>query len=336
MTEPRFLLVRLGSMGDIIHTLPAASALRDAFPEARIDWIIDPKWSRLLEGNSDLSGVIEFDRKNMRGMTATVRALRAARYSCAIDFQSLYKSAILAFLSGAPRRIGFERRYAREGLASLFYTDRVRPHGAHKVEHNLTLVESAGARKTPPRFPLVIHLEDDDRAARELAGCAIREFFVLNPGGGWRSKCWPAERYGELHRKLAACYGWSGVVTFGPREEELAERVVRAGGDHPPVAIPLSLGPLMAVLHRARFMVAADTGPLHLAAALGTPVVGLFGPTDPARNGPYSPGPCNVVVRNALDSETTYRRGATDSPAMLSISVEQAFAAVQRCLESRS
>ena len=336
MIEPRFLLVRLGSLGDIIHTLPAASALRDTFPEARMDWVVDPKWTRLLEGNSDLSGVIHFDRKNLRGMAATIRTLRAARYTCAIDFQSLYKSALLALLSGAPRRIGFERRYAREGLASLFYTDRVRPQGAHKVEHNLTLVESAGARRSPPRFPLMIHPEEDDRAARELAARAIREFFVLNPGGGWRSKCWPAERYGELHRKLAAYYGWSGVVTFGPGEEDLAERVVRAGGAPPPVAIPLTLGPLMAVLRRARFMVAADTGPLHLAAALGTPVVGLFGPTDPARNGPYSPGPCNVVVRNASDSQTTYRRGTTDSPAMLSISVDQAFAAVQRCLESRS
>ena len=324
-------------MGDIIHTLPAASALRDAFPDARIDWAIDPRWARLLEGNSDLSEVIEFDRRSARGMVGALRKLRAARYTCAIDFQSLYKSAILALAAGAPRRIGFASGYARERLASLCYTDRLYPHGAHKVEHNLTLAEAAGARKSTPRFPLVIHPEEDDRAVRELAACAIREFFVLNPGGGWRSKCWPAERYGELHRKLAGHFGWGGVVTFGPGEEDLADQVVQAGGDPPPVAIPLTLGPLMALLRRARFVVAADTGPLHLAAALGTPVVGLFGPTDPSRNGPYSVDcPNNIVVRNARNSETTYRRGTAHSPAMLSISVDQVFEAVQQCMEPPS
>lgn len=337
MTEPRFLLVRLSSMGDVIHALPAASALRDAFPGARIDWVVDPKWTRLLEGNPDLSEVIPFDSKSAAGIVAAVRKLRAAQYTCAIDFQSLYKSALLAYASGAPRRVGFVSSYAREGLASLLYTDRLNPRGAHKVEHNLALVESVGARKSKPRFAFAIHPEDEQRVARELAVHGLGEFFVLNPGGSWRSKCWPAERYGELHRALAERHGWRGVVTFGPGEEDLARQVAGAAGNSRPAAIALGLGPLMALLRRARFVVSADTGPLHLAAALSAPVVGLFGPTDPSRNGPYSMDPSGaIVVRNPRFCETTYRRGDSYPPGMLSITVGQVFDAVERVLESRS
>jgi heptosyltransferase I len=332
MPDARFLLVRLGSLGDVIHALPAASALRDAFPEARIDWLIEPKWQRLLEGNPDLTEIISLEKKSAGGLITTTRKLRAARYACAIDFQGLYKSALPAFASGAPRRIGFPSTYAREGFASLFYTDRVNPRGAHKVDHNLTLAAAAGARPSPPRFPLTLRPEDEKQVAQELARHNLENFYVLNPGGGWRSKCWPPERYGELHHRLAVQHNWRGVVTFGPGEEDLAEELISAAGDSAPVALPLSLGPLMALLRRAKFVVSADTGPLHLASALGAPVVGLFGPTDPARNGPY--GGQNVVVRNPSKSETTYRRGASYSSPMLSITVDQVVDAVARLISS--
>jgi heptosyltransferase I len=329
MNEPRILLVRLGSLGDIIHALPAAAALRDAFPSARIDWAVEPKWARLLEGNPDINEVISLDRKSAGGIVSTVLKLRAAEYTCAVDFQALYKSALLAFASGAPRRIGFTSSYAREGFAAAFYTDRLNPRGPHKVDHNLTLAECAGASaKAKPRFPLAIRAEDEEKTSRELAAHRVADFFVLNPGGGWVSKCWLAERYGELHRRLFERYGWRGVVSFGPGEENLAGEVVSAAGNNPPVAISLGLGSLMALLRRARFVVSADTGPLHMASALGVPVVGLFGPTDPSRNGPYSRE--DVVVRNARVSETTYRRGASYSAAMLSITVEQVVEAVQK------
>ncbi|HUA02220.1 MAG TPA: glycosyltransferase family 9 protein [Candidatus Aquilonibacter sp.] len=331
MADPRFLLVRLGSMGDVIHALPAASALRDTFPGARIDWAVDPKWARLLEGNPDVTEVIPADRKSASGVAATILKMRAAKYTCAIDFQALYKSALLAFASGAPRRVGFQSSYAREGLASLLYTDRLNPRGGHKVDHNLTLAESAGAKKLPARFPIAIRPEDEERVERELSAHALEDFYVLNPGGGWLSKCWPARRYGELHRVLAERYGWRGVVTFGPGEEGLARQVVRAAGDPAPAAILLGLGPLMALMRRAKFVVSADTGPLHLAAALDTPVAGLFGSTDPVRNGPYSADASrHVVLRNPQNCETTYRRGKTWSPAMLSIGVPQVVEAIAR------
>ena len=324
----RFLLVRLSSLGDVVHALPAASALRDAFPQARIDWVIDARWQRLLERNPDVNEVVAYDRKQAGGLSSAIRKLRAARYTCAIDFQGLYKSALLALASGAPRRIGFQSSYAREGLVAGLYTDRLNPRGPHKVDHNRTLVERAGAQLGPLRFPLAIRPEDDDLITRELNNRGITDFYVLNPGGGWLSKCWPAERHGELHRKLAERHGWRGVVSFGPGEDRLASDLIRAAGNTPPVEIPLALGPLMALLRRAKLMVSADTGPLHLASALGTPVVGLFGPTDPARNGPFSPH--DISVRNPRHSITTYARGASYSPAMLSITVDQVVDAVER------
>lgn len=328
MNEARILLVRLGSLGDIIHALPAAAALRDAFPAGRIDWAIEPKWMRLLDGNPDITELIPLDRKSPGGIVSTVRKLRAANYTCAVDFQALYKSALLAFASGAPRRIGFQSSYAREGLASALYTDRLNPRGPHKVDHNLTLAECAGAfAKSKPRFPLAIRGEDEQAVSRELAAQGLADFYVLNPGGGWVSKCWPAERYGELHQRLFERYRWRGVVSFGPGEENLAHEVVSSSGSHAPAAISLGLGPLMALMRRAKVVVSADTGPLHVASALGAPVVGLYGPTDPSRNGPYSRD--DVVVRNARVSETTYRRGASYSAAMLSITVDQVVAAVE-------
>ncbi len=334
MPEQRFLLVRLGSLGDIVHALPAAAALRDTFPEARIDWVVDPKWTRVLEGNSDLNNVISLERKSAAGIVAAVKQLRAAHYTHAIDFQGLYKSALLAFASGAPRRIGFQSSYAREGPASIFYTDRLNPQGAHKIDHNLTLAERAGAQIANPRFSLAIRPEDDAYVSRELAARNLHEYFVLNPGGGWRSKCWPPERYGGLHRRLVERHRLRGIITFGPGEENLAQEIIRAAGDPSPIALPLELGPLMALLRRARFVVSADTGPLHLASALNAPVIGLYGPTDPSRNGPYSRE--DVAVRNPRISETTYRRGASYSPAMLSITVQQVVDAVELRLSVHS
>jgi ADP-heptose:LPS heptosyltransferase len=334
MSDPRFLLIRLGSLGDIINALPAAAALRDTFPESQIDWAVEPKWKRLLEGNSDLNQIVSVDRKSAGGIAGTIKRLRAAKYTCAIDFQALYKSALLGFFSGAPRRIGFTSDYAREGFAARFYTDRLNPHGPHKVDHNLTLVQSAGAAKSKPRYPIAVLPEEESEVARELEKHNLKEFFVMSPGGGWRSKCWPPERYGQLQGKILARYGWRGVIGFGPGEENLAREVLSAAGDSAPLAMPMGLGPLMALLRRAKFLVSADTGPLHLACALGVPVVGLYGPTDPSRNGPFSAD--DVVVRNLRLAETDYRRGKTYARSMLSISVEQVFDAVQRRLETRS
>jgi heptosyltransferase I len=332
MDEPRFLVLRMSALGDIVHTLPAVCALRESFPKATIDWLVDRKWASILEGNPCVNNVMTMDRGSWRSVIAGVRRMRGAKYTAAIDFQSLYRSAILGWLSGAPQRLGFDADYSRESGAAFFYTRVISPRRAHKVEHNLELVEAAGARACEVRFPLPTATEATEEVERILAVKSIGEYFVLSPGGGWGSKCWPPERYGELHRALAERYGWRGVISFGPGESELAENVRRSAGSPEPIVEMFNLKQLIALLRRAKFLVAGDTGPLHLASALSTPVIGLYGPTDPARNGPYSPR--DIVVRRAQPEETTYRRGSAPSRAMLAISVEDVLDAVERRLKN--
>jgi heptosyltransferase I len=330
-----FLLVRLGSLGDIVHALPAASALRDAYPQARIDWLVEPKWRRILEGNRDVNEIVTLDRGALSTIWSTVKTLRAKNYACAIDFQGLYKSALMPFAARIPRRIGFRESYAREGFAAKLYTETYNPAGAHKVDHNLTLARASGARASvAPRFPLAITDEDRATAARELSQRNVTDYYVLNPGGGWKSKLWPPAKYGELCAAIATPYPHlKAVITYGPGEEAMAQEVVAAASPQArdeAVAIPLALGPLLAVLQKAKFVVSADTGPLHLASALNTPCVGLFGPTDPDRNGAYSLDDINV--RNLRGTITTYDRGATYSDSMLSVTVAQVAEAVEERL----
>ena len=330
MAEERILILRMGALGDIIHTLPAVSALRDSSSKAQIDWLVDRKWLPLLAGNPDVSATISMDRSDWLAVIAAVRNLRRKKYTLAVDFQSLYRTAILGWLSGAPRRAGFKASYARERGAALFYTHKVTPVRSHKVEHNLELVESLGARAREIRFPLRISTEAQEHVDRILSANGVSDYFVLSPGGGWGSKCWPPERYGELHHNLTKGYGWRGIINYGPGERELAEIVRRTSGDPPPLVEMFDLPQLMALLRRARLLVAADTGPLHLASALGTPVIGLYGPTDPGRNGPYSAN--DIVVRNASTAETTYRRGKFPAHSMLSITTQQVLDAISRRL----
>ena len=333
MPDESFLLVRLGSLGDIVHALPAAAALRDAFPRARIDWLVEPKWRRILEGNSDVNEIVVLDRGALSKIWTTVKTLRTQNYTCAIDFQGLYKSALMPFAARVPRRIGFRASYAREGLAAKLYTETHNPVGAHKVDHNLTLARAAGASAAcGPHFPLLITDQDREAATRELAQRGITDYFVLNPGGGWKSKLWPPAKYGELCAALSAQRpGWRCVVTYGPGEEPIAEEVVvHAGAQTMAAAIPLALGPLLAILQKAKFVVSADTGPLHLASALATPCVGLYGPTDPVRNGAYSRDDINV--RNLRGAVTTYERGTAYSESMLSITVAQVLKAIDERL----
>jgi lipopolysaccharide heptosyltransferase I len=332
MPEPRFLIVRLSSMGDILHTLPAVSALRASFPAARLDWLVADKWRPLVAAIAGLDAVISFRQSSWSDLRRACSEMRRAEYDCAIDFQGLYKSALLAQFSGAPRRVGFGLPNVRERGAAFFYSERVVSSAAHVIDQNLALAGHLGARVPGPdpasMFPLRISAQDDAYIAGALAASGLREFFALSPGGGWTSKCWPPERYGELHRRLARGLGYSGVVSFGPGERALAESLRRAAGDPAPLLLEMDVPQLMAALRRAKVFIGGDSGPLHLAVGLGTPVVGIYGPTDPARNGPYFPE--NIAIRNAGPAETTHHRGTTISPAMLSVSVDQVEDAVVR------
>jgi heptosyltransferase I len=325
------LLVRLSSIGDVVHTLPALAALHRHGWEA--GWLVEPPARVLLEENPLLAQVVETPSRKGFGpgrALAALRALRAARYDAALDFQGLWKSAAWARLSGARRVVGWEPGSRREPSSALLVGERVaRAGGGHVIDKNLGLlrplgIEAVGLREFPLPFSAGAVARADD-LLRETGGEAL---VVLNPGGGWASKLWPPERFGELARGLRAL-GRQPLVCWGPGEEALAGRVVAASAGCARLCPPTRLLDFVEIARRARLVVAADTGPLHLACAVGTPVVALFGPTDPARNGPFSRD--DVVVRRTPACAPCYSRTcARHAGVMAGIDVAEVLAAAQR------
>jgi lipopolysaccharide heptosyltransferase I len=320
----RVLLVRLGSLGDLVHALPVAAAIKAEQPEARLDWLADARHRSFLDLVPVVDGRLAIDTRSVRGQCgwpAVVRELRSRRYDAALDVQGLLKSAALARLSGARRVIGFARAYLREPLAVHAYSETVDPRGAvHVVDKNLACAAALGVPAAAPRFPLTTPPPSPEVAAVvEAAGPA---FAALNPGAAWPNKRWPADRFGALARRLADRHGLASIVLWGPGERGLAEAVSAAAGGAARLAPPTSVGDLLALLARAAIVVAGDTGPLHLAAALGTPVVGIYGPTDPRRNGPWDPRD-RVVSRRAACACFHKRRCRAPRWCLDDVSVEE-------------
>ena len=341
----RILLVRLGSLGDIVHALPVAATLRAAFPEARIDWLVEHQWQELVELHPDLTNVIPVDTRGWRRapfsgsawreLRNAIGAVRRGGYDSVLDLQGLYKSSLLAFAGGAARRVGFDVYSLKEPGASMFYTGQVAPGNAgHVVEKNLALAAAVGAEQPVLRFDLPATPEDEEHVEKMLKEKQLKDFFVISPGGGWGSKLWPLERYAGLARTIVRGRGWQCYLNTGPEEERLLEGFRAKAPDVSPVNFSLTLRQLIVLLRRAKLLVCGDTGPLHLAAALGTPTVALFGPTDPGRNGPYALQPERAAVVHYKElGIRTYKHESEPSPAMLAITVEEAMAAVDRVLE---
>jgi heptosyltransferase-1 len=337
MPEPRFLVVRLGSLGDIIHTFPAVAALRESFPSARIVWLTHPRWAFPVQSSRLASEVWTVETRALSSLRETVRRLRQSSWAAAIDYQGLWKSAMLPFFGGVPRRIGFSSATIREFGVSVLYTDRVKASKAHIAEQNGELSLRAGAKRGTAPVSLQIPQEGQAAVCSHLRALGLDRYIVLSPGGGWCSKCWPAERFGALCRKLRDSLEVRCVVNAGPGDDDLAAALVSASGDAAPFVYRGNLGELMALLQGAACVVGGDTGPVHLAAALDTPTVALFGPTDPARNGPYRSGEAQEnehkdIVLRAAGVLTTHKRGSQPHSSMLALSVDQVFDAVRRCI----
>jgi len=339
----RLLVIRLSSIGDIVHTLPAVAALGEARPEAEIHWAVESRYAVLVEGNPFVQRILPFDTLGWRrsfGSVATVkevtrriRDLRRQKYDVAIDFQGLVKTGFLARLSGAGERLGLAERWLREPLAAVFYTDRIPASGRiHAIEESLALAERLGAPRLE-RGQWQFHLPrtaEDDRAVEErLQSLGVRDFMVINPGGGWISKRWAPESYAGLIRRLEPELPWHFLLTGSPAEEPLIEEIIRRAGSRRASHFPANLVDLIALERRARLFIGGDTGPLHLAAAAGTPIVAIYGPTDPARNGPFSPD--DIALSNLGPIDHTRR---TRHPSYLpGIAVESVLDAVRQRLQ---
>ena len=348
------LIVRLSAMGDIIHTLPAAAALRQALPHATLGWLIEERWAELLctpryprsgprspqrplidrvhSVNTSEWRRAPFSFNTWMQMAVGLSQLRGIHYDAVIDFQGAVRSALLARWSGAP--ITFGSAQPREHAASMLYTRKVlTTDRAHVVEQALEMARSiAPTLMTESDFDLPVDPEAEIRIASftgDLKTGELKKFAILNPGAGWGAKRWPPERYGALARNLAQD-GLTSLVNYGPGEDELAEAVENAS-DGVARRVTCSISELIALTRRAAIFIGGDTGPLHLAAALKIPVVAIFGPTNPARNGPF--GTRSVVLRSA-NSVTDHSRHLEPEQGLLEITVDEVVSATRGLLQS--
>jgi lipopolysaccharide heptosyltransferase I len=302
----RIALVKLSAIGDVVHALPVAAALRAGLPQARLTWVVERREAAVLRGNPALSEIVPIDTRGWRrvrsalaiaeaagAVVALGRHLGAGRFDVAIDLQGLVKSGAVTAATRAPLRIGFAAAYCRESTSTLFTNRRVTPppSARHVVDQYLSLLEPLGVRPRSAEFPLPTDAGAEARVDEFLASTGLKpqdRLVVLNPGAGRPDKRWPVARFRDLARSLVDDAGAAVLVAWGPNELDDARAIVDGSpAGRVSLAPPTDLDDLLAVLRRASVVVAGDTGPLHMAAALGTPCVGLYGPTSAERNGPY-------------------------------------------------
>ena len=355
----RILIVRMSALGDIVHALPVLAAVRRAWPDAQVDWIVDEAYASILslaEGlhrrvivraktsGNPKKGLPPPESKGLpppetvtfgggMGYLNAVRFLRAQNYDAALDLQGLIKSAVWAKLSGAKRVIGFDRAHLREPMAASFYSETVVPFDApHVIQKNLSILTAFDLAPGPLELPL--HPEAAMATTTALAAVGgARQYVVINPGAAWPNKRWPADRFGALAAKLHAHTRLRSLVTWGPNEKALAEAVVSASGGAAGLAPPTAIADLAVIMRDAALVVSGDTGPLHIAAAMGTPLVGLYGPTWPERNGPWHPD--DEVISRAGGCVCHHKRQCLrGAPCINEIAVTDVLAAAERRLSA--
>ena len=341
---PRVLIVRMGAMGDVLHAMPAVAALRERHPEWFVGWVIEPRWESLLRvqnaasrgaamplvDRTFLAASREWKKHPLGRATLSEffglrRAMQAERFDLCVDMQGLIRTAVIGRMAGARRFVG--RARPREGPARWLYKERVQTLAPHVIEQGCELLGTAvGESLSPVRVTLPVDEKAEASLSERLASDG--PFVLLAPTAGWGAKEWPAERYGAVAAALGHA-GFRVVVNASSAEEPTAKAVVAASDGHA-VALPGSMAELIALVRRVEMVIAGDTGPLHLAAALGKPVVALFGPTDPARTGPY--GTQSRVLRHA-ESRTDHSRHAMPECGLLQITVDEVVTAAFELLE---
>ena len=341
-------MVRLGAMGDILHALPAIAALRRAHPAWEIGWVVEPRWRALLAAPASAAverqlafdpamplvdrlhfapakqwGRSPFSPKTIREIQSLRRDLRSSAYNAVLDLQGAVRSAAIARMAHAQRVIGESK--PREWAARWLFTERIETRGAHVIEQDLEVASAlAGDRLQPVPPPLPVDPEAE-RWCSALLAPGDPPVALINPGAGWGAKRWPPERYAAVAQGLVA-RGMSVLVNAGPGEEPLAETIAAGGAA---TVVCASLDQLIALTRRIALCVAGDTGPLHLACALGRPVVGVYGPTDPSRNGPFATRA--TVLRSPLSQRDHSRRHAPEA-GMLTIAPEDVLRAADALL----
>lgn len=333
--SPRILIVRLTALGDTVHGLPVACALRDKFPDAYIAWVVEGGCAEVVRDHPALDEVIPLRRRwwqSMAEIRRTRALLRQLKFDIAIDLQGLTKSAALSWFTRAPQRLGAAPPHARE-LSPWLNNQLVKCDATHVIDHYLRILEPLGVKNPEVRFDLPQRPADEKYADRILTGLSVHrgEFVLLNPGAGWPSKLWPAERYGELAIHLQQQHGLPSIALWGVDQELPDAQIIAAtsrGAAH--LAPPTTVGQLMALVRRARLFVGSDTGPLHMAVAAGTPALSLHGTSQASWCGAY--GPQSLTLQAYYADGSARQRRAMDNTAMRAITVEMACEACDRLL----
>jgi heptosyltransferase I len=343
----RILIVKLGSIGDIVHTLPSLATIRKQLPAANISWVVEQRSAEILKGNELIDSLVEVDTRSLRegisvdeilaSVRQQIKELRQQTFDIAIDFQGLLKSAAIAKLSGAKKRWGFSREALREPLSRLLLTDTVSVDArAHVIRKNLSLAQNALGIKIGGdelEFPINTSSRDVEEAAAIIARVGSGNFVVLNPGGGWVTKLWPAKNFGSLADRLWEHMGIASVLTTGPGEDALAEGACANSHSGALYTARPALKAFFELARRSSLYVGGDTGPTHIAVAAGTPIVGLFGPTEWWRNG--SPDPDDICVeRNDIDCRVDCHRRTCNKWICMESSVDKVFDACRRRLKA--
>jgi heptosyltransferase-1 len=330
----RFLIVRLGSLGDVVHAIPAVAALKRRHPAAVIDWVVDPRYVDLVNLVSVVDSVFPFDpRRYLSALSAFRQIGREIAYDAAIDLQGLIKSAVLTRAVRARRAIGFSRAHLREPLARLFYTETVDPSDSpHVIRKGIELMRAVGVDDPSIAFPLVVPRSAPADAVAARTGPS--GYALINPGGAWPNKRWAPERFGAVAAAIRERHGLRSIVLWGPGEETAASAIVTASRGAAEQAPPTSITDIVAMAKGARLMVSGDTGPLHIGAAVGTPIVALFGPTRAERNGPWSSS--DISISRFEQCVCHYeRRCRRDHPCIDEIRVDDVVAAIERRVAAR-
>jgi heptosyltransferase I len=338
MQTPRILIVRLSAIGDVIQGMPIACALRERFPQAFLAWMVEQRAGQLLQGHPALDQIITLPRgwlKSPRGVWRLRRLLHGLRFDVAIEAQGLTKAAIGAWLSGARRRIGFGNPWGRE-LSRWLNTETVDTPGPHIVDRNMQLLAPLGIESPTVRFMVPEQPDARQTAEQIVRGAELeRGFAVINAGAGWPSKLWPAERFATVAAHLGTAWGLPSLVIWaGQQEMEIGRQIVAGSSGHAQFAPQTTLLELNSLSRLARLFVSSDTGPLHLAAAVGTPCVGLFGPWPAEVHGPY--GPQHIALQKAPSPSATHQRRNAPPELMQAITVADVCEACNTILARES
>lgn len=324
MSSPRILIVRLSAFGDCVLTMPMLCALRRRQPQAHIAWLTQSNCAPVIEGHPCLNEVLQVDRRYLRSwskLTELRRRLREQAFDITIDPQGLLKSSVAAWLTGAPQRIGFTAPLGREGSTVLNNT-RIRPQSSHIVERQCELLTPLGGTESPVEFRTPVDAAAEAKIRDWMEEQQLATYCVFNPGAAWPSKCWPLERYAATADQILAATGARTVAAWGGKQEQAwAEQLVSLAPNSVTMAPPTDLRELASLLRRAAVMVASDTGPLHLAAAVGAPCVGIYGPTRPSNSRPY--GPQHIVLQKRYHEGSSRERRTADNSAICLISAEE-------------